>query len=188
MNSTRTSTALAAAAVAAAAIGMPSAHAAADDLAFGGSIAVVAGSVVVTATVPTSDVPVYVSRSFEYDVYGTCFTRQGRAVAAFEERVGGARVPFGPGQFQLRVPPSQQTAFTFGDGIDLLIHPPPFGTLGEVDCPRGLTPGLHRLNVTDFGVTASYSGPQGVRTAGGPVDLDHYFAGAPKSKRTSGSS
>ena len=149
------------------------ATAAADPVEFGGDVRFVGNTVVSTVHVPVVPDPTfadYVARVFMFDVYGICRNKAGKVQLDSEQRVGGGRFPYGSGNYVLRIPPSEQTTFTFTDSVEVLLRPPPTGQLAPVVCPKGQTPGLHRINIDEYQVYATSFGRRDI-----PVDVDYYL-------------
>ena len=131
---------------------------AAESVQFGGGLQVTADQVVATVNVPVTPLHEYIGRAFLYDVYGTCWTRRGKARADHQQRIGGGRVPGSSSDYVLRLPPSSETTFTFVTPVSSLLAPGPGPALASITGPDGLIPGVSRIHFRGLEVHASSFG------------------------------
>ncbi len=115
-----------------------------------------AAAVVTSVHVPPAADPVYVSRSYDYDLYGTCWSKNGRPRLDMVQLMGSASVPSGAGGYQMRLPDDTRTSFTFTDAAGMLAHPA--SATRPVVCPKNLVAAPYRASIGQWKVSVLHHG------------------------------
>ena len=145
-----------------------------------GAVTVVNGTVVTTAHVPTSSDPVQVARSYTYRLEAACWSSGTVTRPTRARTVATARVPSGPGAFQLRVPPDHRTSFSFADPVTMLAQLAHGGA--GLRCPGRSTSAPYRLTVETWEVTVTHFDGSSDR-ARGEADATYHFAAPAEAAR-----
>ena len=165
-----TTTAAAACAVAAGLVATFPTTAAATDGGPAAQMRLGTAAVVTSVHVPPAADPVYVSRSYAYDLYGTCWTKTGRPRLDLVQHMASATVPSGAGGYQMRLPDDTRTSFTFTDVAGMLARPA--SATRPVVCPKHLVAGPYRASIGQWTVSVlQHAGAEQVLTGNDRLQL-----------------